>query len=230
MLPDVARWQAEHAERLLIVSISRGDLEANRARNAEHNLRRVLLQTDREVEQAYKVVATPTAVLIDDGTILSRLAEGFQEIQALVAQAVLPPPLKRGEPVPSLPLSDLDGKIVDLATLRGRRTLLLFWNPSCGFCQRMLKDLKKFEQNPPVDAPDLLVISQGTPEAIREDGFRSTVLVDQDSAAAKTFGTYATPTAVVVDEEGRLASAVGEGASAVLALAKPVPATNGRPA
>ena len=31
ILPDVGKWQREHAERLVIVPISRGKLEVNRA-------------------------------------------------------------------------------------------------------------------------------------------------------------------------------------------------------
>jgi peroxiredoxin len=51
--------------------------------------------------------------------------------------------LKVGEPAPELRLPDLTGKLVDLADLRGSKTLVLFWNPGCGFCQRMLDDLKR---------------------------------------------------------------------------------------
>jgi peroxiredoxin len=47
-----------------------------------------------------------------------------------------------GTPAPALRLPDLDGREVDLADFRGRETLVLFWNPGCGFCQRMLPDLK----------------------------------------------------------------------------------------
>ena len=228
MLPEVAGWQAQHAGRLLIVPISRGELEANRARNAAHNLRHGLLQADREVEQAYQVVGTPTAVLVADGKIASPLAEGLDQIRALVALAIAPPPLKQGEPVRSLSLPDLDGRIVDLATLRGRRRLLVFWSPSCGFCQKMLPDLKTWERNAPQDAPELLIISKGTPEANREQGFRSRVLLDQSFGAAQMFAAGGTPAAVMLDEEGRLASHVGAGGPEVLAMARTVPVTNGR--
>ncbi len=37
--------------------------------------------------------------------------------------------------------------------------LVLFWRPSCGFCQRMLNDLKAWEANPPTNAPKLLMVS-----------------------------------------------------------------------
>lgn len=75
---------ASLANRLLIVPVSRGKLEANRARSAKYNLRNVLLQKDREVAQAYAVEGPPAAVLIKDGKIASPVAAA---IGALVTRA-----------------------------------------------------------------------------------------------------------------------------------------------
>jgi thiol-disulfide isomerase/thioredoxin len=219
ILPELGRWQREFADVLTIVPISRGDVKVNRAKSAEHKLRNMLLQADREVAQAYLVEGTPSAVLIVDGRIGSPLAVGADAIRALMGRASLPPPVKMGEAVPSLQFADLDGKTVDLANLRGRRRLLLFWNPDCGFCQQMLDDVKTWERNPPSEAPELVVISAGTQEGIREQGFQSRVLLDPNFGAGQVFNAGGTPSAVVLDEDGRVASEVGIGAQAVLALA-----------
>src|SRR5262249_19724103 len=111
----------------------------------------------------------------------------------------------------------------DLADVRGRRRLLLFWSPSCGFCQNMLEDVKAWERNPPKDAPELLVISSGSFEEIRAQGFRSRVLLDPNFGAGQVFSAEGTPSAVIVDEQGRVASDVGVGAQAVMALAGAIP-------
>lgn len=103
-LPDVAEWQREHADRLLIVPITRGDAQANGARARKHKLQNVLVQTDREVAQAYRVEVTPSAVLITEGLIASPLAVGVDAIRALVDKATLPPPLKKGDRVPAVHL------------------------------------------------------------------------------------------------------------------------------
>lgn len=132
---------------------------------------------------------------------------------------VILPPLKKGDVVPSRRLSDLSDRAMDLSALRGRRTLLLFWNPSCGFCQAMLGDVKTWERHRPRDAPELLIISAGSSEANREQGFRSRVLLDPDFGVGQVFGAEGTPSAVLLDEESRVASEVCVGASAVLALA-----------
>ena len=59
-------------------------------------------------------------------------------------------------------LPDLKGNEVALADFRGKETLVLFWNPGCGFCQQMLPDLKEWEANSLENAPKLLVVSAGS--------------------------------------------------------------------
>lgn len=189
-----------------------------------------LLQQDREVAQAYQADGTPTAVIVRaDGAIGSPLALGAEAIAALVARTVgtpaptahangygavpaqpVAPPI--GAPVPTLTLPDL-------ADFRGRPTLLLLWNPGCGFCQRMLADLRAWEARPPQGAPQLLVVSSGTVEANRAQGLHAPVVLDQGSSVGRTFGATGTPMAVLIDAQGRVASEVAAGAPAVLALA-----------
>lgn len=136
--------------------------------------------------------------------------------------AIAPSQLARpqvGDPVPAFTLSDLDGKTFSLSNFRGNNTLLLFWNPSCGFCQQMLADLKTWEAEPPDGAPQLLVVSTGSIEANRMPGLRSPVLLDEEFTVGPRFGIHGTPMAVLVDAEGKIASEVAAGAVEVFALA-----------
>jgi thiol-disulfide isomerase/thioredoxin len=194
--PEIARWQSEHAERLTVAVLNGGGVSA-----------------------AYQVKATPSAVLITAAKISTPLAEGPDAIRDLVARSTLPAPVKKGEVVPALQLPDLNGGMLNLGMLRGRRTLVLFWSPSCGYCQQMIEDVKKLERERAPDAPELLIISSGTPEANREQGFRSPVLLDRIFGAGSVLGAGGTPSAVIIDEQGVVASDVGVGAPAVLALA-----------
>lgn len=229
-LPEVARWQREHAGHVVIVPIARGGAEANRAKARENGVQNVLLQIGSEVADAYRAGGTPSAVLVAGGQIASPVAGGVDAIRDLVAKAALPPPLKKGDIVPSIAVRDLNGGTMDLASLKGRRTLLLFWNPACGFCEAMLEDLKTWERNRHRDALQLIVVSAGSPAANRAQGFRSRVLLDPKFDVGQLFGADGTPSAIVVDEDGRVASSVCVGAPAVLALAggarveSPVPA------
>jgi peroxiredoxin len=126
---------------------------------------------------------------------------------------------KVGEEAPEVKLPNLQGSTVELANFRGEETLVLFWNPGCGFCQQMLSDLREWEQNSPEDAPKLLVVSAGTEEANREQGLSSTVVLDQNFAVGRAFGASGTPSAVLVDAQGKVASDIAVGSPAVLELA-----------
>jgi peroxiredoxin len=116
-------------------------------------------------------------------------------------------------------LPDLTGKTVDLAGFRGKDTMLLFWNPGCGFCQQMVDDVKALEARVKAKGPRLVLVSTGTVEANRTSGFRSPVLLDQSFAAGRALGVTGTPSALLVDGEGKVASGIAVGAPAVLELA-----------
>jgi peroxiredoxin len=239
LLPDVGRWQLKYAEKVTISLVGRGSVEENHAEVSEHGVENVLLQEDWEVADAYQVEATPSAVIISpEGTIGSPLGEGPDEVEALVEHAVgaraqlpllhshaghteaEPASPKVGEPAPELRLPDLEGREVSLEDFRGEETLVLFSSPGCGFCQEMMPDVQEWEAAPPEGAPSLLVVSDGTVEENEAMGFGSPVVLDHDYAVSDAFGAGGTPSAVLVDAEGRIASEVVVGASGVLELAR----------
>jgi methylamine dehydrogenase accessory protein MauD len=249
MLPEIRRWQKEHAEELTISLVSRGTVEENRAKSTEHGLRGVLLQDDWEVSEAFGVGSTPSAVLVrSDGTIGSPVLEGADAISALLRYVVgersrLPMHLgghqgelrpapgdaaadaaakgpRLGEPAPQVELADLNGATVSLTYFMGEKVVVLFWDPECGFCREMLPQLRAWENNPPREAPKLLVVSTGSEEANREMGLSSPVLLDEQLAVGRAFGAPGTPSAVLIDEEGQITSELAVGAPAVLALVR----------
>ena len=130
-----------------------------------------------------------------------------------------------GEVAPTFTLPDLSGQTVSLADFRGKPTLLLFWNPGCGFCQQMLADLKDWETESLEGGLTLLVVSTGNVGENRALGLRSPILLDEEGfTVGPTFGIHGTPMAVLVDAEGKIASDVVAGAPAVLTLAHSNPA------
>jgi thiol-disulfide isomerase/thioredoxin len=252
LLPEVGRWQEQHAHKLTLSLVSRGEVEENKTKAQEHALRNVVLQKDWEVSGSYEVRGTPSAVLISpDGKIASPVAGGAEGIRGLLSYAVgesaqlpmqphqhqaqgqpcpncgkvhaaaptMPAAREIGELAPEVKLADLEGRTVELKDFRGQQTLVLFWNPGCGFCQQMLPEIKQWEENRPEGAPELLFVSAGTEEANREMKLSSKVVLDQQFAAGRAFGASGTPSAVLVDAEGRIASEVAVGAPAVLGLA-----------
>ena len=244
LMPEVGRWQRDYAGKLTLAVVSRGTPEENRAKSAEHGITQVLLQKDREVAESYQAYGTPSAVLVRrDGTIGTPLAQGADAIRGLVAGAIGLPVLRTlpvaapqgnggtatpaqpagpqiGDVAPEFSLPDLSNQQVSLADFRGDKTMVLFWNPGCGFCHRMLDDLKAWETKPPKGAPKLLVVSTGSAQDNQALGLRSPVLLDQGFNVANRFGARGTPMAVLVDAEGKIASQVAAGAPDVLALAR----------
>jgi peroxiredoxin/uncharacterized membrane protein YphA (DoxX/SURF4 family) len=240
LLPEIGQWQRDHAAKMQVALITRGTVEANRAKVTEPGVTDVLLQKDREVAQAYQAHGTPSAVIVrQDGTIGSPVAQGADAIRALVTATLngtLPmtarngqeapvaprpsPGLKIGEPAPDFSLPDLAGKTVKLSDFRGSPTLVLFWRPSCGFCARMLPDLKASETNARNGAPKLLVVSTDSIADNQAMGLRSPVLIEPPGmSVGRQFGANGTPMAVLVDAEGKIASELAAGAPAVLELA-----------
>jgi len=98
--------------------------------------------------------------------------------------------------------------------------MLLFWNPGYGFCQQMVDDVKALETRVKIKGPGLVLVSTGTVEANRASGFRSPVLLDQSFAAGRALGVTGTPSAVMVDAEGKIASGIAVGAPSVIELAE----------
>ena len=224
LLPTAAAWQTEHAGALTIAFASDGTMEAVRAEVEELELANVLVDEDRRLYEAYDASGTPSAVLIAaDGTIGSWLAAGSEWIERLVEEALQvpeePPGLPVGTKPPPLELLSPEGQPVPLTEFQGRDTLLLFWNPSCGYCQSMHDDLLAWERTANGVTLQLVVVSSGDEAASRADGFASPVLLDDDFAAGSVFGANGTPMAVLLGADGRVASGVVAGADAVLALA-----------
>jgi peroxiredoxin len=126
---------------------------------------------------------------------------------------------------PAFELLDLKGSRIMLEQWRGQRVLLIFFNPSCGFCQQMVPDLAAL----PVDGHDgrplPLIVTTGEIEAnrqlVNEHGIRCPVLLQQQTEVAAVYQARGTPMGYVIDEHGVIASEIAVGVQALLALATP---------
>lgn len=250
LTPKISSWRREYAEAVTIILVSSGSAEDNRTEFGGLAPAAVLLQAGSEVAEAYAAQWTPAAVLIaPTGRVASPVTYGDLAIGSLVAHATAAPgvpflpsangrgrrgsfsvvgdgPPRLGQLAPPIALPDLQGRTVDLRDYRGRDTLVVFWNPDCQHCQQLAEDLRRWEAEPPLGAPRLFVVSSGSVEANRALGFRSSVILDESFKIAKAFGVAGTPSAVLVDADGRIASTVGSGARDILALAGSVPAVD----
>ncbi len=233
LAPEIAHWGMDESLPAKIVLISEGEVQENVVKYGTRSDPMVLLQAKREVADAYKAAGTPAAVLIGrDGRMASLVAFGADAIRQLVEDS---PALLRslGEaprPVGVLPegqrktaashlaLQDGDGAVVPLDRFAGASTLLLFWNPACGFCQRMEPDLVAWLADPPQGAPEVTVVLTSPNAAPPAALGRARTMVDADGAVGSAFGARGTPMGVLLDAKTRVASETAAGAKAVFEL------------
>jgi thiol-disulfide isomerase/thioredoxin/uncharacterized membrane protein YphA (DoxX/SURF4 family) len=232
LMPRIAQWQHDLSDTLEVIVISSGSVEANRRKAAEHGVTGVYIQDGRLVEGLYQISGTPAAVLLSSDRIVgSPVATGPEAIEALLNQVLQ---LLRGTPsteespvlasvnghnhlsgpelnipAPSIVLPDLNGELFDLAAQRPEKTIVVFWNTGCGFCQQMVPALKAWDDDPPADAPRLVLVATGSEDELRAMNLRSTILIDQDFVTAGRFGVNGTPLAALIDAEGTYVTRIG---------------------
>ena len=122
--------------------------------------------------------------------------------------------------IPSAPfrLPALRGGEVDLGEVAGRVTAVLFWNPGCGYCRSLAPELHAREKDQNENSAQMLFVAGGTREANEAEAFVSPVLLDESGVVQKAYGVNGTPSAVLVDAESKIASAVAVGAAEIEAL------------
>ena len=234
LLPEIEQWQEDLKDKVEFIYVSNGNAVENVAKFGGKNFKRILLQEDREVAEFFKSNWTPAAIFINfKGVVGSYPAVGDAAIRELVEKikAEQPdklfafagkengkPSSKIGEDVPEFSLQDLKGHEITSKDLQGKTTLVTFWSMNCGFCLQMIEDLKNWEQEKGADAPDLLVFSRNTAEEHQDLTLDSPILLDENHKISEKFGMDGTPSAVLVNESGKIVSELAVGATNIWAL------------
>jgi uncharacterized membrane protein YphA (DoxX/SURF4 family) len=225
LTPQLAQWEHEHAGVFTIAVVSTGDLSAVKAEATLRERGHLLYDPAGSISDAYQSKGTPAAVLISaDGMIASSLAQGKIGIKTLVARAVrgdFDPPsgVTIGSPIPKLVFTNLEGASVPLADQLDPKsdTLVVFWNPSCGFCRAMRDDLRASESASGTRA--MIVVSSGDITAVRNEGFRSPILLDPGLEGAAKLDVDGTPMGVLIGPDATIRSELIVGAKQILLVA-----------
>lgn len=231
LIPEIEAWQTELENKLNFVFVSSGEA-ADNAQKFGGKTFQILLQKNREVSELFGAKWTPSALLISaDGSVASRAVAGDAAIRKLIDKFKSESEKNEivligegdsgknlGADLPEFSLADASGKMVNSQDLRGKKTLVTFWSLSCGFCTQMLEDLRQWDKTKGQDAPDLLLLSSGDPEANREMNLQLTIVLDDERKVAGKLGMNGTPSAVLINENGKIVSEAAVGAEQIWTL------------
>jgi thiol-disulfide isomerase/thioredoxin len=120
-------------------------------------------------------------------------------------------------PAPALQLQDLDGRVHDLARLKGRVVLVNFWATWCPPCRREMPSMERLSQALKGEAFSMLAVNVGE-DADTIDAFNGQldiaptfpILLDTRSRTMQAWKVAGLPTTFLIDKQGRIvASAIG---------------------
>jgi peroxiredoxin len=134
-----------------------------------------------------------------------------------------------GATVVDFELPDVTGQKLSLSHFRGRQILLIYWSAECGFCEMTAADLAAMQADLRQNKIQLVLIAYGDAEANRTlaagTGLNCPILLlngssTQTTIAANVFEYCGTPSAYLLDEQGRVAGPLAGGMDEVLDLAR----------
>lgn len=224
LLPKLVGWQREWSARLRLIVIVPGSREMNAKLVADYPNLGLLLADDMPVAAEYRAQWTPAAVVVSNqGRIASETKFGGAEIDALLVAAagdhprLAPLGSKIGAPAPAFAAVDDRGIAVTNEVFAGRATALVYWDPTCRYCGALVNEFLDWAEEPPTRVPRLMLITQRT-EPLPDRFGAETVLVDPGGDVVRAFGFTGTPSAVLIEADGTIASSMCLGGDDVKSL------------
>lgn len=115
---------------------------------------------------------------------------------------------------PDLALTGLDGKTVNLSSLKGKVVMLNFWATWCPPCRDEIPSMMKLNAAFAGKPFQMLAVSideggkQAVEEFFKNSGFSLPVYLDPSSSAGRTYGITGVPETFIIDKNGIIAKKV----------------------
>jgi len=236
LLPQFEEWQRELSEKVKFVYVSNRTAKDNRAKFGGDTDKLFLLQKDREVADLFRAKWTPMAVLMDTkGRIASFTGAGDLGLRELMEKISAESSmdeftyftankdhrhakLRIGESVPEISVVDINGNDFDSSHFKGKETLVAFWSPTCAFCEPMMDEIKEWDKTRNGSEPNLVIFADGVKDEHLKLGLKAPMIVDEGQDIGDMFGQFGTPSAILVDENGKFISETAIGAEDIWSL------------
>lgn len=165
------------------------------------------------------VMRTLVALVRQNGRLISRLETLERRLDGVSSPA---DPHRNGGPrgpaAPEFRLRDVTGAWFELPDLRGQQTVLLFLDADDPAHATMLDRVQGWERSRPAGGPTIVVVARGRANDEERLGLSSLVLLDDAGELRHAFGVEDAPSAVLLDEDNRVASEVLVGPDAIVEL------------
>ena len=115
-------------------------------------------------------------------------------------------------------MESLNGGPLTHKDFEGKDSLVVFFSMTCPHCRNMIEELKAWDATKSEDEPNLVVISDGDPEAHKELELKAPIVLDKNYEFAAGIGMWGTPSAILVNDKREIITETGVGAPNVWAL------------
>ena len=154
------------------------------------------LTFDLEAPDSLFAYTPPPGTQVADGNAMVKKMKDAQAHQAGMLH----------KEAPDFTLKALDGKAVQLKSLRGKTVLIDFWASWCGPCKRALPHIQKLHDAFKGKGLVVLGINAEAAEVarkfMREKGYTFTTLEDEGGEVSRLYKVQGIPTTLVIDKDG----------------------------
>ncbi len=238
LVPKFEEWASELSGEVKVVLMSSGTLAENVEKFGEEMSRALFVGKDRDFADAVNAKWTPSALFVDaNGKVASHIAAGDTEMIELVEKIKTSDlgdefmhftvgnhdghnhsRIDLGSRIPEFEMDAIDGRTISSGDLIGKPTLVTFWSTTCPHCDRMAPDLKEWDKMRGINDPNLVIFSDGDVEPHVQLGLKAPIVLDKGNKLSEKLGMFGTPSAVLIDENGRFASEIAVGAQHIWSL------------